>query len=926
MSPATPCAAARLLTLLLVSCGLARVHAQPAVDLRVDFNTGPNQSQFAGTGGQFSGAVAFAGRYYFTLRTAEHGTELWETDGTPQNTRLAFDLCPGACDGFSIPPNFHVEGSTLYFAGNDGQTGFELWSLSAGASAPQLVADLNPGAASSRPEGFRRVSFSANGSAVSRTYFTATRSDVGRELWRLSGATAQLELDLVPGPASSNPGQVQLCSTGQVCLLAVGPGGGVELRLLNYTSTTAPPSGTGGVSGLSLGPNRRISEFVALGPNTYFVLSDFVQNLSELRVFGNSTASSQLLDSVGSSFGIGQLTFNAALFRLFYVRSAQLKVTDGSGAGTLLLSSNSPEGLISLGNRLLFTGLASGLGRELHVSDGSAAGTQLLKELVSGSQGLPPANSGYSRILSGTGTRVFMAFQNPALGGLARLWSSDGTAAGTLDISGSGLSQAGFIRVLASSGSTALFAHAPSANSEGDPWFSNGQGTQQLGSFRAEIGDSDAFVRADFGDRSYVLAFDGSQRRHFEVDAASLAPPLPQPDIGDPLGERLGRFWYVDPQGELKTRSAGGVTETLGLRAVTDTLDCYVERDGFVYFLVTNDGNSFGDVEIARSDGTAAGSSVLTDLSLPGTRRVQSTCFSGRRLLAAVGDRLLFVAATASSEMELFALDANGSAALLRDIRPGSESSRPAELIGLNGRPGLPDLAVFRADDGVFGEELWASDGTGQGTQRLLDINPGSASSFPQDFVSDGQRVFFTAFSDAHGRELYVSDGTAAGTRRVIDLFAGAGSAFGDASLHGVLAQANGRVYFSAVGSQQPNCALFESDGSEAGTRCAYDSTAHTLRSVGREAVAMDGGALVFAAHRSAPINDGRELRLLLNGQLLDIVGADLALGPASSNPRSLRRVGSRLLFSARGPLGQELYRLQLPDLSRVFKNGFEVP
>ena len=915
---------ARLLGLLLC-LGSASLAAQPAIDLRADFNTGPNQSQNGGLGLQSGGAVAFDGRYYFTLSTREHGVELWQSDGTPQNTRLVIDLCPGECSGFQIDPQFHVEGSILYFAANDGRTGVELWRLTAGALAPQLVADINPGAASSLPGGFRRVNFNVNGSPASRVYFIATRPDVGRELWRISGSSAQLELDITPGPNTSFPSPPQLCSTGQVCLIANGPSGGQELRLLTYTTTTSTPAGVSGVGGLNLGPSRRITQFVTLGPNTYFVLSDSTQNTSELRVFGNSAASTQLLDTFTTASGLGQLTFNATLVRLFYVRGTQLKVTDGTVDGTRVMASNSPEALISLGGRLLFTGLATGLGRELHVSDGSVAGTVLLRELVTGSQGLPQFGNGFTRLLSGNGVRVFMAFQNPALNGLPRLWVTDGTLNGTVDIS-NGLIEAGFIRVMASLGTTALFAHSPGASNEGDPWFSGGPGTstRQLGSFRVGVGDSNVSARATFGDRAYVTAFNGSTRGQFEVDAGSFAAPLSEPDVSDPVGELLGRFWYLDAQAMHKVRSANGQVESLGLRAVTESIDCYIELNGFVYFLVTTDGNSFGDVEIARSDGTAAGTSVITDLSQPGVRRVQSLCLDDRRTLAAVGDRLLFVAATATSELELFALDAAGNASLLRDIRPGGETSRPAELVALRGRPGLPDLVVFRADDGVFGEELWVSDGTGQGTQRLADINPGNLASNPTHFVSDGSRVFFSAFSDSHGRELYVSDGTVAGTRRVIDLFSGPGSAFGDGDLQRVLAMANGRAYFSAVSSQQPGCALFESDGSEAGTRCAYDSNAQNLRVVGREAVAMDGGALVFAAHRSAPFDDGRELRVLHGGQLFEIAGGDIALGPASSNPRGLRRVGSRLLFSARGPQGEELYRLELPDLSRVFANGFE--
>ena len=897
--------------------------AQPTVDLRADFNTGPNSFVTGGTGSAQSAAVGFAGLYYFSMRTAEHGSELWQTDGTPQNTRLAFDLCPGACDGFPSRPVFHVEGSILYFAASNGQTGVELWSLAAGASTPQLVADLNPGAGSSSPDAFKRITFSAGGGTTTRTFFTATRPDVGRELWRLTGSQVQFEADLLAGDASSNPGPVQLCSTGQICTIAQGSGGGAELRLLSYANTTAPPSGSSGVGGLSLGPTRVVSELAALGPNTFLIVRDSAQSRSELWAFAGNAASPQQLDSVGGVSGLRSLVINVGLFRVFYVRSGQLKISNGTLAGTTVLASSSPESLVSLGNRLLFTGVITGQGRELHVSDGTAAGTGLLKELIAGSVGLPTSSLDYSQRVSGNGARLFIAFQDPAQNDIARLWVSDGTAAGTVNISGNLLDQAGFVGLLASSGSSVLLAHAPGANSEGEPWFSNGtvSGALPLGNFRSTVGDSFVSMSGSFGSRVYGQALLENARLRFSLDAADSAPPQPETEVDFALGEHFGKLWFGTSNGDLHVRTAAGADTALGMRAVTDTPDCYVERNGRLYFLMTEDGDFLGDVEIARSDGTAAGTTTVTNLSAPGQRRVQSLCFDTRQLLAVLGTRLLFVGNTGSSGMELFALDAADEPALLRDIRPGLDSSGPRELMPLSGRPGLPDLAVFVANDGVLGEELWVTDGTGQGTRLLLDIHPGSASSAVRDVISDGRRVFFTAISPNHGRELYVSDGTPAGTGRVTDLFAGIGSAFGDNSQQALLAVSNGRVYFSAVSSLQPACALFESDGSAAGTRCAYDSVVHTLRAVGREAVALDGGALVFAAHREG---DGRELRLLFNRQLIEISAGDIAAGAASSNPHVLRRLGDRVLFAASGPFGEELYRLSATDLTGLFANGFE--
>src|SRR6185295_6464656 len=80
----------------------------------------------------------------------------------------------------------------------------------------------------------------------------------------------------------------------------------------------------------------------------------------------------------------------------------------------------------------------------------------------------------------------------------------------------------------------------------------------------------------------------------------------------------------------------------------------------------------------------------------------------------------------------------------------------------------------FGADDGVHGSELWSSDGTGPGTQLIVDINPGAASGWPapgrdaltQPYVMSVMNgvMYFTADDGTHGRELWRYDGTAMGT------------------------------------------------------------------------------------------------------------------------------------------------------------------
>ena len=63
--------------------------------------------------------------------------------------------------------------------------------------------------------------------------------------------------------------------------------------------------------------------------------------------------------------------------------------------------------------------------------------------------------------------------------------------------------------------------------------------------------------------------------------------------------------------------------------------------------------------------------------------------------------------------------------ALVEDILPGPEASAPVFLTELGGK------VLFAADDGARGQELWATDGSAPGTEIVLDIREGPASSVP---------------------------------------------------------------------------------------------------------------------------------------------------------------------------------------------------
>jgi len=81
--------------------------------------------------------------------------------------------------------------------------------------------------------------------------------------------------------------------------------------------------------------------------------------------------------------------------------------------------------------------------------------------------------------------------------------------------------------------------------------------------------------------------------------------------------------------------------------------------------------------------------------------------------------------------------------------------------------------AVISMFDPATGFELYSTDGTTAGTVLLRDINPGTASSFPNGFARSGNRVFFAADNGVNGNELWVTDGTSANTKLVRDIVPG---------------------------------------------------------------------------------------------------------------------------------------------------------
>jgi ELWxxDGT repeat protein len=119
--------------------------------------------------------VTIGNRVYFVGVDAEHGIELWTSDGTLAGTHIVKDISAGIAD--SSPRNLRAIGGVLLFTAREPIHGEELWQSDGTEEGTFLVQDISPGPTSSSPGNFME--------AGSLVFFTASDTDAGAELWSM---------------------------------------------------------------------------------------------------------------------------------------------------------------------------------------------------------------------------------------------------------------------------------------------------------------------------------------------------------------------------------------------------------------------------------------------------------------------------------------------------------------------------------------------------------------------------------------------------------------------------------------------------------------------------------------------------------------------------------------------------------------------
>lgn len=388
--------------------------------------------------------------------------------------------------------------------------------------------------------------------------------------------------------------------------------------------------------------------------------------------------------------------------------------TDGTAEGTTLVhnltetGSAYPERITQVGGRVFFVAWNDD-GENLWVTDGSADG---LRTLLNAEQ------LGYTGQLTAVGNTLYFVLSTETHG--AEVWRSDGTPAGTMQV-------------------TDL---APGAC---------GSHPSSLTAFRGEL--YFAAVNSCIG-RPGLWKTDGTEAGTVPV----LAPQSGSyPANLTPWGDTLYFSAQVDTEYGLwrSDGTAAGTERVRGIRLAQHANMAFFTVAGDHLFFRANDGEHGS--ELWKSDGTEAGTAMVTDLHPDGN--------SNPQWLIALGDQVYFAAYAGESHTRLWRSD--GTAAGTVEVRDADGNA----LRSMRAPAVYRDALYFSADwDGDY--PLWRLQDEGDVAEVVRAGLSLHYDHHTSPFVLN-DRLLFVADDNEHGHEWWRSEGEPDNTVMVRDVCPG---------------------------------------------------------------------------------------------------------------------------------------------------------
>ncbi len=131
-------------------------------------------------------------------------------------------------------------------------------------------------------------------------------------------------------------------------------------------------------------------------------------------------------------------------------------------------------------------------------------------------------------------------------------------------------------------------------------------------------------------------------------------------------------------------------------------------------------------------------------------------------------------------------------------------------LPGITAVKSINDKVFFAGTHDLYGTELYVREEQSGGIKFLKDINPGYASSSPDQFIVFNDQVFFIAYSPDYGLSVWKSDGTSEGTQLVYGA--------NDSNPQNLMVFKNKLYFTTSLGS------IISTDGTLEGTNVYYQA------------------------------------------------------------------------------------------------------
>jgi ELWxxDGT repeat protein len=779
-------------------------------------------------------------------------------------------------------------------------------------------------------------------------YFVATNGPV-RGLWRSDGTAAGTFLVKDVSP-DSNPGN--LINVNGTLFFSTN-NGPHDSQLWRSNGTAA---GTQILMGFNSGVlSAEYPGYLTNVSGTLFFSGFDASHGRELWRSDGSAAGTHIVADInpgpGTSYPNQLTNVNGTLFFSDYdgTHGYELWRSDGTAAGTQLVqdinpgsNGSGPNNLTNMGGTLFFQADDGQIGAQLWRSNGTAAGTVLVKDI---SLGLGGSSSNPHYLTNVNGTLFFQADDD--VHGF-ELWRSDGTAAGTQIVSSL------IPRYLTNVSGTLCF-QANDGTHGLEVWRSNGTaaGTQSIADINHDVTlaysayltnvNGTLFFRATDATHGTELWRSNGTAAGTQI-VADIHPNIPYGTRGsypNNLSNVGGTLFFAANDGtngvELwrSNGTAGGTRQIaqINVGTLNSNPAGFFPINGTVFFSAS-DGNIGNAPELWDTDGTAAGTQLLTSNAVY------------PKYLTNMSGTLFFQASDGTHGAELWRSDGTPAGTqIVKDINPGGFGSNPVSLINAAGtllfwaNDGTHGTELWRSNgtaagtqmisssllgpsyltnvggtlffpvsDGTHGDELWRTDGTAAGTQMVADINPGSGSSYPSNLINVGGTLFFSANDGTHGTELWRSNGVTSGTVLVKDISPGSHLAgptghqylVPNSSYPGNLMNFAGTLFFSANDGTH-GVELWRSNGTAAGTQMVDDINPGSVSSYPTNLMNV-GGTLFFLA------NDGTHGVELWRSD--GTAGGTQMVDDSTSNPNSFTTAGGTLFFDANdGTHGLELWR-----------------